>query len=201
MYLYALMGGVFHELVHDAGNWQTGDRLRLEVATVDAGTARLAVYRNGGLVFSHDETEDLIGGGRRGLGIGSDPALALDDWRGGRVDQTPPGPPSEPGPSLVGEDGFNHLDGELGIVWEINPFWGAGLVVRAGEARALGSGGAYWMGNDFGPDHYSEIRDKWWDRSVAGGDGAGEWIGYGLLCCRGQAGRGVSLRIDGRSLP
>ena len=79
------MGGVFHELVHDAGNWQTGDRLRLEVATVDAGTARLAVYRNGGLVFSHDETEDLIGGGRPGLGIGSDPALALDDWRGGCV--------------------------------------------------------------------------------------------------------------------
>ena len=89
VYLYALMGGVFHELVHDAGNWQTGDRLRLEVATVDAGTARLAVYRNGGLVFSHDETEDLIGGGRPGLGIGSDPALALDDWRGGGLSVTP----------------------------------------------------------------------------------------------------------------
>ena len=61
-------------------------------------------------------------------------------------------------------DDFNWDSNELGVHWEIDPFWGAGLVVRAGEARALGSGGAYSMGNDFGPDHYSEIQISEWDQ-------------------------------------
>ena len=158
-----------------------GDRLRLEVATVDAGTARLAVYRNGGLVFSHDETEDLIGGGRPGLGIGSDPALALDDWRGGRLDQMPPGPPSEPGPSLIGEE-------QDSTIWMAN--WeSCGKLIHSGardwwcgrgRRRALGSGEAYWMGNDLGPDHYSEIQ-------ISGGIGAWQGVmvrgsGSGMDC-------------------
>ena len=43
--LYSFVNGAFHQLVHDANGWSTGDTLRLEVRTVAANTARLTVYR------------------------------------------------------------------------------------------------------------------------------------------------------------
>ena len=58
-YLYAFVGGVFHQLVHDATGWATGDTLRLEVQTVATNTARLTVHRNGSPLFTARRRQPL----------------------------------------------------------------------------------------------------------------------------------------------
>jgi Putative esterase len=82
-YLYALVSGVFHEVVHDATGWSTGDTLRLEVRTVSTNTARLTVYRNGSALFEHDEASYFIASGQPGIGLFAGTTSALDDWEGG----------------------------------------------------------------------------------------------------------------------
>jgi len=84
-YLYAHVNGAFYLLAFDPTPWRTGDRLRLEVRTVAAGTARLAVYRNGSLLLAHDDAVHFIESGQPGIGLYATGAMAIDDWRGGEA--------------------------------------------------------------------------------------------------------------------
>jgi hypothetical protein len=62
-----------------------GDVLRVEVRTVAAGTARLTVYRNGTVLFTHDDAAYFIADGQPGIGMYATGAMALDDWKGGKL--------------------------------------------------------------------------------------------------------------------
>ena len=88
-HLYAFVNYVFHELVHEATPWATGDILRLEVQTVAANTARLTVYRNGSPLVTTDDTAYFIANGQPGLGLNASTAMALDDWEGGGDESRP----------------------------------------------------------------------------------------------------------------
>jgi hypothetical protein len=88
-WLYSFVNGVFHLLVHDATPWATGDVLRLAVHTVAANTARLTVYRNGGLLFTVDDAEHFIASGQPGIGLYASTAVALDAWEGGKLPPSP----------------------------------------------------------------------------------------------------------------
>jgi hypothetical protein len=86
---YSFVNGAFDELVHDTAGWSTGDTLRLEVWTITTNTARLTVFRNGTALFAHDDASHIItGGGQPGIGLHASTAIALDDWRGGEVNET-----------------------------------------------------------------------------------------------------------------
>ena len=85
-YLYSVVNGVFHELVHDATPWSTGDILRLEARTVVTNTARLTVRRNDIVLFTHDDTAYFIPSGKPGIGMYASGAMALDDWEGGAAE-------------------------------------------------------------------------------------------------------------------
>jgi hypothetical protein len=87
--LYSFVNGAFHLLVQDATIWATGDTLRLEVRTVASNTARLMVYRNGVLLFTHDDASHFIASGQPGIGLYATTAIALDDWEGGTLPTTP----------------------------------------------------------------------------------------------------------------
>jgi hypothetical protein len=145
-YLYALVDGVFHQLVHDPSAWSTGDVLRLQAETIAPGTARLTVYRNSQVVFTHDDASHFIASGQPGIGLYASTAVALDDWRGGEIE--------------IARDDFNRPDGELGPDWERDPWWGpGGAVMGQRVAAAASSGGAfYWVGDPFGADQYSQAR-------------------------------------------
>jgi hypothetical protein len=87
--LYSFVNGAFHLLVQDATIWATGDTLRLEVRTVASNTARLMVYRNGVLLFTHDDASHFIASGQPGIGLYATTAIALDDWEGGTLPTNP----------------------------------------------------------------------------------------------------------------
>jgi hypothetical protein len=95
-YLYSYLNGEFYQLVHEATPWSTGDVLRLEARTVATNTARLTVYRNGLVLFTHDDAAHFIANGQPGIGMYATAAMALDDWEGGTLnsgstpDTTPP---------------------------------------------------------------------------------------------------------------
>jgi Concanavalin A-like lectin/glucanases superfamily/Putative esterase len=95
-YLYSHLNGEFYQLVHEATPWSTGDVLRLEARTVATNTARLTVYRNGLVLFTHDDAAHFIPNGQPGIGMYATAAMALDDWEGGTLnsgstpDTTPP---------------------------------------------------------------------------------------------------------------
>jgi len=83
--LYSYVNGAFHLLAQNATSWATGDTLRLEVRTVATSTARLKVYRNGILLFTHDDASHFIASGQPGIGLYATTAIALDDWEGGAL--------------------------------------------------------------------------------------------------------------------
>ena len=84
-YLYSFVNGAFHLLAQDATIWATGDTLRLEVRTIATSTARLTVFRNGVLFFTHDDASHFMAGGQPGIGLYATTAIALDDWEGGAL--------------------------------------------------------------------------------------------------------------------
>jgi Concanavalin A-like lectin/glucanases superfamily/Putative esterase len=96
-HLFSFVGGEFHELSYDATPWSTGDVLRVEAQTIAANTARLTVYRNGSVLFTHEDATYFIANGHPGIGMFATTAMALDDWEGGRLssvslpDTTAPG--------------------------------------------------------------------------------------------------------------
>jgi len=191
-HLYSHVNQLFHELVHDATPWSTGDVLRLEVRTVAAGTARLTIYRNGTPLLAHEDALHFIESGRPGIGLYASGAMALDDWRGGEVDAgapppppPPPPPPSPPPPATSAQDGFDRPDGDLGPSWVQAPGWGSGTSIAAGAVRSVPwKGGAYfWNADPFSPDQYSEIAlageiGDWTGVSVRGGvaPAQGYWL-------------------------
>jgi hypothetical protein len=88
-YLYSFLSGQFDLLAHDATVWATGDTLRLEVRTVEPNLARLTVYRNGSVLFTHDDAAHFIESGHPGIGLYASTDLSLDDWEGGTLTSTP----------------------------------------------------------------------------------------------------------------
>jgi hypothetical protein len=47
------------------------------------------VYRNGAVLFSHDDASHFIESGQPGIGLYASTAIALDDWEGGAVPPIP----------------------------------------------------------------------------------------------------------------
>jgi hypothetical protein len=88
-YLYSFRNGQFHLLATDTTAWTTGDTVRLEVRTVAANVARLSVYRNGSLLFTHDDAVHFIESGRPGIGLFASTDVSLDDWEGGTLAHMP----------------------------------------------------------------------------------------------------------------
>jgi hypothetical protein len=158
-HLYALVGGLFHELVHDPTAWSTGDTLRLDAQTVAPNIARLTVYRNGSPLFTHDDTTHFIASGQPGIGLFGGAPTALDDWRGGDLD--------------TARDDFNRPDGPLGPKWAADPAWGSGATVAGNQVVSpLSGGGAlFWGAQAFAADQYSQIR-------VTGA--IGDWVGVSV---------------------
>jgi hypothetical protein len=78
-YLYSFVNAAFHVLAYDATLWATDDTLRLEVRTIAPNTARLLVYRNGVLLFSHDDASHFIASGQPGIGLYATTTIRLDD--------------------------------------------------------------------------------------------------------------------------
>jgi hypothetical protein len=179
-YLYAYVGGVFHELVHHPAIWATGDTLRVDVQTIGASTARLTVHRNGSPLFTHDDATHFIPGGQPGIGLFGGAATALDDWRGGDLD--------------VGHDDFNRPDGGLGPKWAPDPAWGNGMAIGGNQVTAplLTGGAQFWGAQIFAPDQYSQVR-------VTGA--IGDWVGVSV---RGKVlpkqGYWLALKADGAHL-
>jgi hypothetical protein len=179
-HLYAFVGGVFHELVHDATGWTTGDILRLEVWTVATNTARLTVFRNGSPLFTHDDASHFIENGQPGMGLFAGAATSLDDWRGGGIN--------------VARDNFNRANGGLGPKWAADPAWGNGAVIAGNHVvSSLSNGGAlFWGAQGFEADQYSQIR-------VTGA--IGDWVGVSV---RGKIipaqGYWLALKGDGAYL-
>ena len=160
-YLYAFVGGVFHLLVHDLNGWGTGDAVRLEAQTIAPSTARLRIYRNGSLLFVHDDATHFIASGQPGIGLFAGAATALDDWRGGVID--------------AARDDFNRADGALGPNWVSDPAWGTGLAIAGNEVSSppANGGASYWDAQPFGPDQFSQIKlttvgNEWVGVSVRG---------------------------------
>jgi hypothetical protein len=158
-YLYALVNGVFHQLVHDLNGWATGDTLRLEVQTIATNTARLTIYRNGIPLFTYDDASHFIESGRPGMGLFAGAATSLDDWRGGGVN--------------VARDNFNRADGPLGPKWAADPAWGDSVSVTGNQVVSpLSNGGAlFWGAQAFGVDQFSQIR-------ITGA--IGDWVGVSV---------------------
>ena len=179
-YLYAFVGGVFHQLVHDATGWATGDTLRLEVQTVATNTARLTVHRNGSPLFTHDDASHFIESGQPGIGLFAGAATSLDDWRGGGIN--------------TARDSFDRANGPLGPKWAADPAWGSGAVIAGNQVvSSLSNGGAlFWGAQGFEPDQYSQIR-------ITGA--IGDWVGVSV---RGKIvpaqGYWLALKSDGAYL-
>jgi hypothetical protein len=85
VYLYALVNGVFYQLVQGVTPWATGDVLRLAVQTIGSATARLTIYRNENVLFTYDDAEHFIESGQPGIGLHATTSVALDDWAGGEL--------------------------------------------------------------------------------------------------------------------
>jgi hypothetical protein len=85
LHLYALVNGVFYELVHSVAPWSTGDVLRLAVQTIATNTARLTVYQNESVLLTYDDAGQFIDSGQPGIGLHASMAVAVDDWAGGEL--------------------------------------------------------------------------------------------------------------------
>jgi hypothetical protein len=153
-FLYAYVGGAFHQLFHDPRAWSTGDVLRVEVRTIAASTARLTVLRNGAVLFTHDDAAHFIADGQPGIGLWASAAVALDDWAAGEAAGSAPPDPSE------GLDDFNRAPGDLGPNWTGDPVLGAGLAIMGNQVSAdFGqSGAAYWSAGPGEADQYAQVR-------------------------------------------
>ncbi len=195
------MNGVFHELVHDATGWATGDTLRLEVRTVATNTARLTVYRNGSALFTHDDASHFIASGQPGIGLFATTAISLDDWRGGEAGGAAGA--ATPGASSA-EDDFNRADGALGPNWTIDPVFGSGAAVTGNQVASPPSGGGafFWTANSFGADQYLADQDHRRDRRLHRRGGAREGGAVAGLLAGRQGRRRVPVRLrEGRVPP
>jgi hypothetical protein len=85
LHLYALVNGVFYELVHSVAPWSTEDVLRLAVQTIATNTARLTVYQNESVLLTYDDAGQFIDSGQPGIGLHASMAVAVDDWAGGEL--------------------------------------------------------------------------------------------------------------------
>jgi hypothetical protein len=142
--LYAFSNGVFQELVYNSTTWAIGDTVRLEVRTLRPGVARLTVYRNGSLLFAHDDTAYFIPTGQPGFGLFG--STTVDDWRGGELD--------------VAGDQFDRSDGGLGLDWTRDETWGSGGSIAGQQVSSphLTGGAFLWTATAFGEDQYSQLR-------------------------------------------